>query len=92
MPENGMSVIGKEYRAAEKVPEKDRNFSFLDQAILWFGAASLPAAWYYGALMAGFAGLPGAFLLIFVFSTVIFIPWALLGYIAAKKELHQWLW
>src|SRR3989339_72489 len=67
MPEKGMSVIGKEYRAAEKVPEKARNFSLLDQAILWFGAASLPAAWYYGALMAGFAGLPGAFLLIFGF-------------------------
>lgn len=84
MPEKGMSVIGEEYRAAEKVPEKSRNFTFWDQAILWFGAASLPAAWYYGALMAGFAGLPGAFLLIFVFSTIIFIPWALLGYIAAK--------
>ncbi|MBI2649729.1 cytosine permease [Candidatus Woesearchaeota archaeon] len=61
-----------------------RNFTFWDETILWFGAASLPAAWYYGALMAGFAGLPGAFLLIFVFSTIIFIPWALLGYIASK--------
>ena len=84
MSEKGMSVIGQEYRAAQKVPLKARNFSFWDQAILWFGAASLPAAWYYGALMAGYAGLPGAFLLIFIFSTVIFIPWALLGYIAAK--------
>src|SRR3989338_4789320 len=84
MSEKGMSVIGKEFKAAEKIPEKHRNFTFWDQTILWFGATSLPAAWYYGALMAGFAGLPGAFVLIFVFSTIIFVPWALLGYIAAK--------
>ena len=84
MYKKGMSIIGEEYRAAQKVPKKARNFTFWDQAILWFGAASLPAAWYYGALMAGFAGLPSAFLLIFIFSTIIFIPWALLGYIAAK--------
>ena len=84
MADKGMETIGKEYKAAQKVPKSARNFSFLDQAVLWFGAGSLPAAWYYGALMAGFAGLPGAFVLIFVFSTIIFIPWALLGYIAAK--------
>ncbi len=84
MSKKGLSIIGEEFKAAERVPKQARNFTFLDQAILWFGAASLPAAWYYGALMAGFAGLPGAFLLIFIFSTIIFIPWALLGHIAAK--------
>ena len=76
MADKGMEIIGKEYKAAQKVPKSARNFSFLDQSILWFGAASLPAAWYYGALMAGFAGLPGALILIFIFSTIIFVPWA----------------
>src|SRR5206468_5008372 len=30
-------------------------------------------------------GLPGAFALIFLASTITFIPWALIGYIAADK-------
>ncbi len=35
--------------------------------------------------MTGAYGLPGAFVLIFLVSTVTFIPWALIGYIAADK-------
>ncbi|MCI0372067.1 MAG: cytosine permease [candidate division NC10 bacterium] len=78
------TLLGAEFPALEKVPPEARVFGFWDQAALWFGAASLPAAWYYGALMAGWTGLPGAFLLIFVVSTLTFVPWAFLGRIAAK--------
>src|SRR5205809_723792 len=35
--------------------------------------------------MTGAYGLPGAFALIFLASTITFIPWALIGYIAADK-------
>src|SRR5205809_2894310 len=35
--------------------------------------------------MTGAYGLPGAFALIFLVSTLTFIPWALIGYIAADK-------
>lgn len=58
-------------------------FGFWDQVALWFGAASLPAAWYYGALMAGWAGLPGALLFIVLVSALTLVPWAFLGHIAA---------
>src|SRR3989449_313862 len=40
---------------------------------------------YYGAYVNGAYGLPGAFALIFLVSTITFIPWALIGYIAADK-------
>ncbi len=81
----GLEVISQEYRATDKVPVEARAFSFWDQAALWFAAASLPAAWLYGGLMTGAYGLPGALALIFIISTVTFIPWALIGYIAADK-------
>lgn len=81
---SGLGVIGAEYRALDKIPPQARVFGFWDQFALWFAAASLPAAWYYGALMAGWQGLRGALLLILIVNTVAFIPWALLGRIAAE--------
>ena len=60
--ERPATMLGAEFSALEKVPPDARVFGFWDQAALWFGAASLPAAWYYGALMAGWKGLPGAVL------------------------------
>lgn len=82
--QTGLGVIGAEYRALDKVPERDRRFGIFDQAALWFGAASLPAAWLYGGIMAGWQGVPGALLLVLVVSPLSFLPWALLGYIAAR--------
>lgn len=73
-----------EYSAFEKVPLNKRTYSFWDQFAFWFGACSLPAAWLYGALMAGWQGIIGALVLIFVVNTLSFIPWAYLGEIAAK--------
>jgi NCS1 family nucleobase:cation symporter-1 len=84
-PARGLAAIGAEYRALDKIPAHARTFTFWDQAALWFAAASLPAAWYYGALMAGWKGIPGALFLIFVVNTLILIPWAYLGYIAAES-------
>ena len=81
---SGLGVIGEEYRALDKIPERAKVFGLWDQAALWFGAASLPAAWLYGAIMAGWAGLPGVLLLILVVSPITLLPWALLGYIAAR--------
>lgn len=81
----GLEVLAAEYRATDKVPPEARSFSFWDQFALWFAAASLPAAWLYGGYMTGAYGLPGAVLLIFIASTVTFVPWALIGYIAADK-------
>lgn len=72
-----------EYTAFEKVPQNKRTFSFSDQAAFWFGATSLPAAWYYGALMAGWQGIAGALVLILIVNTLSLIPWAYLGEIAA---------
>lgn len=72
-----------EYSALDKVPVKDRHYTFLDQTVFWFGATSLPAAWYYGALMAGWQGMMGAFFLIFVVNTLSLLPWAYLGEIAS---------
>lgn len=73
-----------EYAAFEKVPLKERTYSFFDQFVFWFASTSLPAAWYYGALMAGWQGITGALLLIFIVSTLSFIPWAYLGKIAQE--------
>ena len=81
----GLEVLAAEYRASDKVPVEARSFDFWDQFALWFAVASLPAAWLYGGLMTGAYGLPGAILLIFGVSTLTFIPWALIGYIAADK-------
>jgi nucleobase:cation symporter-1, NCS1 family len=72
-----------EYSAFEKVPLKGRSFSFWDQTVFWFSACSLPAAWYYGALMAGWQGMVGALVLIFIVNTVSLLPWAYLGEIAS---------
>src|SRR3989344_7213440 len=73
-----------EYSAFEKVPKSAQTFTFWDQFAFWFSATSLPAAWYYGALMAGWQGIIGALFLIFVVNTLAFIPWAYLGEIAGK--------
>jgi len=80
----GFAAIGSEYRALDKVPESARGFSLWDQAVLWFGAASIPAAWLYGGIMAGWTGLGGALVLILVVSPLALLPWAALGYIAAR--------
>jgi len=81
----GLDVIAAEYKATDQVPSEARAFTGWDQFALWFAAASLPAAWLYGGYMTGAYGLPGAFALIFLVSTITFIPWALIGYIAADK-------
>lgn len=72
-----------EYTATEKVPQKAQTYTFRDQIVVWFSSCSIPAAWYYGALMAGWRGIEGALLLILVVNTVSLIPWAYLGEIAA---------
>lgn len=72
-----------EYSAFEKVPGKARTYTFWDQTAFWFGACSLPAAWLYGALMAGWQGIAGALILIFIVNTLALIPWAYLGEMAA---------
>lgn len=79
-----LGVIGHEYAALDPVPTTARIFGLADQAAFWFAATCLPAAWFYGALMAGAAGLPGALLLILVVSPLSLVPWAFLGWIAAK--------
>lgn len=79
-----LGLIGHEYAALDAVPPKARIFGLADQAAFWFAATCLPAAWFYGALMAGATGLPGALLLILVVSPLSLVPWALLGWIAAK--------
>lgn len=81
----GLEVIAAEYKATDQVPVHARTFTAWDQFALWFAAASLPAAWLYGGLMTGAGGLPGALALIFLASTLSFVPWALIGYIAADK-------
>lgn len=73
-----------EFSAFEKVPENRRTFSYFDQVAFWFGACSIPAAWTYGALMAGWEGIAGALVLIFLVNTLSLIPWAFLGEIAFK--------
>lgn len=71
-----------EYTAFEKIPEKAKTYSFLDLTAFWFASASLPAAWLYGALMAGWHGIAAAMLLIVGVNALSFIPWAYLGGIA----------
>jgi len=79
-----LGLIGHEYAALDPVPANARVFGLADQAAFWFAATCLPAAWFYGALMAGAAGLPGALFLILIVSPLSLIPWAFLGWIAAK--------
>lgn len=79
-----LGIFGHEYAALDPVPANARIFGLADQAAFWFAATCLPAAWFYGALMAGAAGLPGALFLILVVSPLSLIPWAFLGWIAAK--------
>jgi NCS1 family nucleobase:cation symporter-1 len=83
-PASGLAAIGAEYRALDEIPPAARTFSAWDEVALWFGAASLPAAWLYGAIMAGWTGLGGALLLILVVSPLTLLPWAALGLIAAR--------
>lgn len=73
-----------EYAAFEKVPAKDQTFSFLDLTAFWFASATLPAAWLYGALMAGWMGVGAAMLLIVGVNALSLIPWAYLGRIAQE--------
>lgn len=73
-----------EYSTFDKVPLKARIYSFWDLVAFWFSSASLPSAWFYGALMAGWQGLAGAAFLIIVVNTLSLIPWAYLGRIAAE--------
>lgn len=82
--DTGLGAIGAEYRALDKIPIAARSFGLWDEAALWFGAASLPAAWLYGAIMTGWTGLGGAVLLILLISPLAFIPWAALGLIASR--------
>jgi cytosine/uracil/thiamine/allantoin permease len=80
----GLAAIGSEYRALDKVPAVARAFSLWDEAALWFDATSIPAAWLYGAIMAGWIGLPGTLVLVLVVSPLTLLPWSLLGSIAAR--------
>lgn len=73
-----------EYSAFDKVPLNKRSYSFLDQVAFWFSATSLPAAWLYGAFMAGWQGVLAAMLLIIGVNALSLIPWAYLGHIAAE--------
>ena|SRR3990170_8070199 len=84
--ERPATMLGAEFSALEKVPPEARVFGFWDQAALWFGAASLPAAWYYGALMAGWKGLPGpvSLRLLLGLSALGIIPLALLPLLAPQ--------
>lgn len=73
-----------EHSAFDKVTIKERFYSFWDLAAFWFGSTTLPAAWFYGALMAGWQGLMGAAFFIIVVNILSLIPWAYLGRIAAE--------
>src|SRR5437763_15151609 len=77
----GLGVIGAEYRALDKIPERARAFGLWDQAALWFAAGSLPAAWLYGGVMAGWTGLGGALLLILDVKPLSLVLWGFLGYL-----------
>lgn len=79
-----LAAIGHEYGALEQVPTSERRYGFWDQTAFWYAVTCLPAAWFYGALLAGASGMPGALLLILVVSPLSLAPWALLGWIAAR--------
>jgi purine-cytosine permease-like protein len=83
-PAPSLGLIGHEYAALDQVPQRARTFGLADQTAFWFAATHIPAAWLYGALMAGATGMPGAILLIAVVSPLSLLPWALLGLIAAR--------
>lgn len=73
-----------EYTAFEKVPSSARTYSFWDQVAFWFASTSLPAAWLYGALMAGWKGVAASLIFIIGVNAISLIPWAYLGHIAQK--------
>lgn len=73
-----------EHSAFDKVGWKERTYSYWDLVAFWFGSTSLPAAWFYGALMAGWQGLMGAAFFIVVVNILSLIPWAYLGKISAE--------
>lgn len=73
-----------EYTAFEKVPAKAQTYSFFDQVIFWFSTTSLPAAWLYGAYMAGWKGVMASLLLIIGVNALSLIPWAFLGQMAQQ--------
>ncbi|MGH7245949.1 MAG: purine-cytosine permease family protein [Candidatus Levyibacteriota bacterium] len=84
---NTLSVfftLTMEYGAFEKVPQNKRSYSFWDQTVFWFSTVSLPAAWLYGALMAGWKGVLAATLLIVGVNALSLIPWAYLGKMAQE--------
>ncbi len=83
-PPRSLGLIGHEYAALDQVPQRARTFGFADQTAFWFAATHIPAAWLYGALMAGATGMPGAILLVAIVSPLSLLPWALLGLIAAR--------
>src|SRR5258706_15615301 len=83
-PRTGLAAIGSEFRALDKIPERARSFSVWDQAALWFGAASLPAAWLYGGIMAGRARPCGALLPLPLVRPLAPPPRAALGDIAPR--------
>lgn len=71
-----------EYSAFEKVPQNKRSYSFRDQVVFWFASTSLPAAWLYGAIMAGWQGVGASMIFIIGVNALSLIPWAYLGYIS----------
>src|SRR5258706_4339571 len=85
-PRTGLAAIGSEFRALDKIPERARSFSVWDQAALWFGAASLPAAWLYGGIMAGWTCPCGALLLLLLLSPPGPPPSGALRVIAARAS------
>lgn len=73
-----------DYNSFQKIPPDSRTYSFWDQVVFWFSATSIPAAWYYGALMAGWQGIIGSLFFIIGINILSLIPWAYLGKIAAE--------
>jgi len=73
-----------EYTAFEKVPAKAQTYSFIDLVSFWFSTASLPAAWLYGALMAGWQGVVSSMIFIIGVNLLSFIPWSYLGQMAQE--------
>lgn len=73
-----------EFTAFEKVPAKARSYSYIDLIAFWFSTASLPAAWLYGALMAGWRGVIASMVFIVGVNLLSLIPWAYLGQMAQQ--------
>jgi NCS1 family nucleobase:cation symporter-1 len=73
-----------EYTAFEKVPPKAQTYSFWDMTAFWFASTSLPAAWLYGAIMAGWKGVVASMIFIVGVNALSLIPWAYLGQMAQQ--------